>query len=150
MGLLTLRVVLSVGWKRLVRNSGNATSRQRSEGLNINCAQLFGPPVLLPGPICLWSSRFLQEPCWASITGTWTHKPSHPRLMESDKFSPAKHTTRWQRCSYLIVSIVEQAFCNWSYLTRQKLFKPQLSTPTDTCGVQSLRRVCVFVGHLET
>eukprot|EP00064_Thunnus_orientalis_P008764 superscaffoldBa00001067_g8787 len=54
----------------LVRNSGNATSRQRSKGLNINCAELFSPPVLLPGTASqVQGSRRSPVECSVSITG---------------------------------------------------------------------------------
>lgn len=54
-----------------VRNSGNATSRQRSKGLNINCVELFSPPVLLPGTASqVQGSRRSPVECSVSITGT--------------------------------------------------------------------------------
>lgn len=54
-----------------MRNSGNATSRQRSKGLNINCVELFSPPVLLPGTAAQVQG-FHRSPaeCSVSITGT--------------------------------------------------------------------------------
>lgn len=55
----------------LARNSGNATSRQRSKGLNINCTELFSPPVQLPGAASqVQGSRRSPAECSVSITGT--------------------------------------------------------------------------------
>lgn len=55
----------------LVRNSRNATSRQRSKELNINCTELFSPPVLLPGAAAqVQESHSSPAECSVSITGT--------------------------------------------------------------------------------
>lgn len=63
--------IVSLPLETLARNSGNATSRQRSKGLNINCSELFSPPVLLPGtaPQVQGSHRSSVE-CSVSITST--------------------------------------------------------------------------------
>lgn len=63
--------IVSVPLEMLMRNSGNATSRQKSKGLNINCAELFSPPVLLPGTASkVQASRRSPVECSVSITGT--------------------------------------------------------------------------------
>lgn len=55
----------------LVWNSRNATSRQRSKELNINCAELFSPPALLPGAAAqVQGSHRSPAECSVSITGT--------------------------------------------------------------------------------
>lgn len=63
--------IVSLPLETLARNSGNATSRQRSKGLNINCSELFSPPVLLPGTAPqVQGSRWSPVQCSVSITST--------------------------------------------------------------------------------
>lgn len=84
-----------------MRNSGNATSRQRSKGLNINCAELFSPPVLLPGTASqVQGSRRSPVECSVSITGTshgavTREAATHPLSTApgaADLLWPHKHT----------------------------------------------------------
>lgn len=94
--------IVSLPLETLARNSGNATSRQRSKGLNINCSELFSPPVLLPGTAPqVQGSRRSPVECSVSITSTshgaiTCEAAGHPFFVAPVpcQVPPASHTHR--------------------------------------------------------
>lgn len=104
----------------LVWNSRNATSRQRSKELNINCTELFSPPVLLPGAAAqVQGSHRSPAECSVSITGTshgavTREAASHPLSVAPALCQPASTThARIQYMDLAIQSCMHTCRCHY-------------------------------------